>query len=139
MSVEVSISYTGNLFCESVHGPSGSKLVTEAPVDNGGTGSKFSPTDLVGTAMGTCMLTIMAKVAERHGWDLRGTRVRVLKEMVADPARRIGTLRVRFELPATRVWAAEDRARLENAADTCPVKKSLAPNVQVPVEFVYPD
>lgn len=138
MAVEVVITYTGDLHCEAVHGPSQSKLTTDAPVDNGGRGAAFSPTDLVGVALGTCMLTIMGKLAERQGWDLRGTRVQVVKEMISQPARRVGTLTVRITLPPGRSWSADDRRRLENAAHTCPVKQSLHPDIQMPVEFIYP-
>ncbi len=138
MSVEIEIGYRGELQCEAQHGPSGSRLVTDAPMDNGGRGAAFSPTDLVATALGTCMLTIMGKVAERHGWDLCGTRVRVVKEMVAAPVRRIGALRTTITLPAGLRLSDDDRRRLEAAAHTCPVKQSLHPGVQLPVEFVYP-
>lgn len=139
MSVEIDITYTGELHCEAVHGPSGNRLITDAPVDNGGRGAAFSPTDLVATALGTCLLTIMGKVAERHGWDLRGTRVHVVKDMAAQPLRRIGSLRVTITLPPGRHWSADERARLENAAHTCPVAKSLHPDVQQHLEFVYPE
>ena len=139
MGVEIDITYTGNLRCAAVHGPSRNTLATDAPVDNGGRGEAFSPTDLVATALGTCMVTIMGKVAERHGWDVRGTRVHVTKEMVATPLRRIGTLRTTITLPKSRPWSAEDRTRLENAAHTCPVKQSLHPDVQLPIEFIYPE
>ena len=90
MAVEIDVVYTGELHCEATHGPSGSKLTTDAPVDNGGKGAAFSPTDLVGVALGTCLVTIMGIIAKRHDWDLRGTRVHVVKEMAAKPARRVG-------------------------------------------------
>ena len=90
-------------------------------------------------ALGTCLVTIMGKVAQRHGWDLNGTRVHVVKEMAAAPARRIGTLHTTITLPPGRKWLAEDRQRLEKAAQTCPVKESLHPDVQMPMEFVYPE
>ncbi len=136
MSVELDITYDGNLRCTATHGPSRSQISTEAPVDNGGRGTLFSPTDLVGAALGTCLLTIMGKVAERHGWDLRGTRVHVVKEMAAAPLRRVAAIKVTISLPKTREWSAEDRARLRNAAETCPVKQSLHPDVQMPLEFI---
>ncbi len=139
MSVEIDVRYDGGLRCTATHGPSGKTLLTDAPLDNGGQAASFSPTDLVAVALGTCMVTIMGKLAERHGWDIRGTRVHVSKEMAAAPIRRIGTLRTRIELPATRPWAPEDRERLERAAHTCPVKQSLHADVQMPVEFVYPE
>ncbi|MEW6252639.1 MAG: OsmC family protein [Planctomycetota bacterium] len=139
MAVETDITYLGDLECEAVHGPSGDRLKTDAPVDNGGRGAAFSPTDLVAAALGTCIVTIMDKVAVRHGWDLRGTRVHVVKEMITGPARRIGALRVTVTLPKTRAWAADDLARLRNAAETCPVKGSLDAQVQVPLEFLMAD
>ncbi len=86
--------------------------------------------------MSTCLLTIMGKVAERQGWDLRGTRVHVVKEMASAPLRRIAALRVTISLPKSREWSADDRTRLRNAAETCPVKQSLHPEVQMPLEFI---
>lgn len=131
--VDMQIAYEGSLRCTATHGPSGARIETDAPKDNHGRGEAFSPTDLVGVALGTCMLTTMAIVAERRGIDLRGTKVRVVKEMVADPLRRIGRLVVEFSSPAG--VTAEQRQMLENAANTCPVHKALAGHVEMPVEF----
>ena len=139
MAVEIDIVYTGDLHCEATHGPSGSKLATDAPVDNAGKGEAFSPTDLVGVALGTCLVTIMGIIAKRHDWDLRGTRVHVVKEMAAKPARRVGVLKTTITLPKGRHWSPEDRERLEQAAQTCPVGQSLHPDVQQHVQFVYPE
>ena len=100
MGVLSEITYRGDLSCEVRHGPSGTTLLTDAPTDNEGEGRWFSPTDLVGVSMGTCMVTIMGLVARRHGLDIAGTRVLVEKEMVADPARRIGRLAVTIAVPA---------------------------------------
>ena len=133
--VEIKIVYQGDLRCEATHGPSGAKVVTDAPVDNHGKGESFSPTDLVATALGSCMLTIMGIVAQRHNLDLRGTRVTVTKEMVQQPVRRIGTLSVTIHVP--KDLGEEDRKRLENAAVTCPVHKSLHPDVQKPITFKW--
>jgi putative redox protein len=133
--VEILVVYQGDLRCEATHAPSGRTLVTDAPVDNHGRGESFSPTDLVATALGTCMLTTMGIVAERHGWNLRGARCTVVKGMVADPARRIGRLGVRLELPGA--LGERERATLEKTALTCPVHKSLGPGVEIPVEFVW--
>jgi putative redox protein len=138
MAVPIDIEYTGKLRCQAVHRPSQSTLATDAPIDNGGRGALFSPTDLVATALGTCLVTIMGMVAERHGWDICGTRVEVVKEMVADPTRRIGVLHTTITLPPGRTWSSADRQRLEKAALTCPVKQSLHPDVQTPMKFVYP-
>jgi putative redox protein len=139
MAVEIDVTYGGDLQCEAVHRPSASTIATDAPLDNGGQGRLFSPTDLVAAALGTCLLTIMGKVAARHGWDIRGTRVHTVKEMAASPLRRIASLRTTITLPPGRKWSGADRQRLERAAETCPVKQSLHPDVQMPLEFVYPE
>lgn len=136
MAVEIDIAYEGRLYCGAIHGPSGARLRTAAPVDNGGTGDQFSPTDLVATALGTCMLTIMGIVAQRTGIDLTGTKVRVIKEMTATPVRRIGRLAVTITLPPGLALSDKDRASLEDAARLCPVKQSLHPDVEVVTEFV---
>ena len=139
MAVEINIAYEGGLHCSAVHGPSRQTLSTDAPVDNGGKGAAFSPTDLGATAMGTCMVTIMGLVAQRNNLNIDGLQVQVLKEMTADPVRRIGALKTRLVFPRGKLLAAADRAKLEAAAKTCPVKQSLHPDVKTPVEFVYPD
>jgi putative redox protein len=105
-------------------------------VDNQGDGSSFSPTDLVATALGSCMLTLMGITANRDGIDLIGARVTVEKHMSASP-RRIGTLRVKLDMPAG--IAASARAALKRAALACPVHRSLLPAIEIPVDFVYPD
>jgi putative redox protein len=133
--VEISIEYLGQLRCQATHGPSGTKVVTDAPVDNMGRGESFSPTDLVATALGTCMLTIMGIVAQRDGIDLAGTRVKVTKEMVVAPVRRIGRLTVAFHVPARLSEA--DQSKLQKAALACPVHKSLHPEVEIPVQFHF--
>lgn len=133
--VHIDIRYEGGLRCSAVHGPSGARVSTDAPVDNQGRGESFSPTDLVATALGACMMTIMGIVAERHGWDLKDAQVSVEKSMVADPVRRIGKLAVVIRVPC----ALDVRARetLEKAVFTCPVHKSLDPKIEVPVVFEW--
>ena len=91
--------YLGELNCELTHGPSGQVISTDAPVDNQGRGQAFSPTDLVGAALGTCMATTMAIVARRKGVELDGTTVEVGKEMSGDAPRRISRLTVRIVVP----------------------------------------
>jgi putative redox protein len=139
MAVEIDIEYQGQLRCQATHGPSKSVLLTDAPVDNHGMGEAFSPTDLVATALGACVMTIMGIVAERNKLDLAGTRVHVEKHMIQEPVRRIGELRVRITVPAPQAAAltAADRAKLETAARHCPVHQSLHPDVKMPIEFVY--
>ena len=139
MAVEINIVYEGGLHCTAVHGPSKQKVGTDAPVDNGGKGAAFSPTDLVATALGTCMATIMGLVANRNQLDIDGLKIQVIKEMVAEPVRRIGALKTRMVFPPGKTLSAADRAKLEAAAKACPVKQSLHPDVKTPVEFVYSD
>lgn len=139
MAVTIDVSYLGDLHCEATHEPSRRQLVTDAPVDNGGKGDTFSPTDLTATGLGTCLMTIIGLVAKRHGWDLVGTRVRVVKEMTAVPLRRIGALTATISLPPGRIAAASDRTLIERAAETCPVRQSLHPDVKVTMVFEYGD
>jgi putative redox protein len=131
--VEMDIAYQGNLRCQAKHGPSGSIILTDAPIDNMGKGEAFSPTDLAGVALGTCMLTTMGIVAQRMEVDISGTTLHVTKEMTASPPRRIERLTITFTIPAR--LSAEQRQKLENAAKTCPVSHALAGNVQIPVTF----
>ena len=133
--VTIQMHYAGELRTEAVHGPSRTSLVTDAPVDNQGKGESFSPTDLVGTALGTCMLTTMGLVAKRHGWALEGATATVEKHMVADPERRIGKLTVALRVPGA--FDAKQRTILERTALTCPVHKSLHPRVEIPVTFQW--
>lgn len=133
--VVVTGTYRGDLRCEATHGPSGSTLVTDAPADNMGRGEMFSPTDLVATALGTCILTTMAILATRRGIDMSSATFHVEKHMVADPVRRIGRLPVTIRMSAT--LAEEHRIVLERAAHTCPVHKSLHPQIDAPITFVY--
>jgi putative redox protein len=135
--VSFSITYRGDLRCEAVHGPSGVRLVTDAPVDNQGKGESFSPTDLVATAYGTCMSTIMGIVARREGIALEGMRIEVEKHMTPALPRRIARLVLRFAMPGG--IARDARGKLEAASRTCPVALSLHPDVQVEISFAYPD
>ncbi len=139
MSVEIDIVYEGDLRCTATHGPSKQTLTTDAPLDNGGRGEAFSPTDLVAAGVGTCVVTIMGLVAQKSGLDITGTRIHVAKEMVAQPHRRIGTLRITVTLPPGAELSEAARAKLERAAALCPAKQSLHPDVNVVINFVYPE
>lgn len=131
--VTIQVHYDGGLRCTSVHGPSGTTLISDAPADNMGKGESFSPTDLVATALCTCMLTTMAIVAERNGWKIDGSQATVVKHMVADPQRRIGKLAVSIRMQGR--FDAHARATLERTAHECPVNKSLSPRIEVPTTF----
>lgn len=127
--------YQGDKQVRVQHGPSGVELTTDAPLDNFGKGSSFSPSDLVAGALGACMLTVMAIVAERHQWSLAGAHFEVEKHMSSTPPRRIVELPISLHLPS----ALEQSARevLERTAHTCPVHQSLHPDIAVEVRFVY--
>jgi len=127
--------YAGHLRTEATHTASGNVIQTDAPVDNHGRGEAFSPTDLVSTALGSCMMTVIGIVAERHSWDLVGSTFAVLKHMSAEAPRRIAQIDVTFTLPAT--LAPQERILLERAAHTCPVGLSLHPDVRQNIAFEY--
>lgn len=138
--VEIRIAYDGELHCTAKHEPSGSVLGTDAPVDNHGRGESFSPTDLVATALGSCMLTVMGILANRRGWDISGIGVHVKKEMTREPPRRIACLAVDFTIPPRISVRLDDEARreLEHAARTCPVRLSIHEDIDVPIRFDWP-
>jgi len=133
--VRIQMEYQGDLRCTSVHTPSKTELATDAPVDNQGRGESFSPTDLIATSLGTCMLTTMGIVARTLNFDLAGATVTVDKEMTSTPPRKINRLIVAIRVP--RTTSPENQQRLENAAHTCPVKKSIHPDIEIPIDFVW--
>ena len=133
--VEMNIVYEGKLRCKATHGPSKNEIATDAPKDNQGRGEAFSPTDLVGAALGSCMLTIMGIYAQRHKLSIEGSTVRVEKEMITEPIRRIGKLTVSFTIRGA--VPEQHHAVLERAALTCPVHQSLHPDVQIVTQFRY--
>lgn len=121
--VSIVCDYTGGLRCQAEHGPSHSRLETDAPLDNQGKGERFSPTDLVATALATCILTVMGIVAQRHGWSLEGTSARVEKTMTSSGVRKIALLEVWITLPEH--LDGEAQGILQQAGEGCPVKRSL--------------
>lgn len=133
--VRIQSEYQGDLHCTSVHTPSKTELATDAPVDNQGRGESFSPTDLIATSLGTCMLTTMGILARTLDFDLSGATATVEKEMTASAPRKIQRLTVEIRIPKTTT--PENQQRLENAANTCPVKRSIHPDVDTPIAFVW--
>ncbi|MGA3133673.1 MAG: OsmC family protein [Terracidiphilus sp.] len=133
--VNIQVEYQGDLHCKATHGPSGAELSTDAPKDNQGRGESFSPTDLVATALGSCMLTIMGIAARTLSIDISGATAAVEKEMTATPPRRIQRLTVKIHVP--HALRPADKEKLERAAHTCPVHKSLHPDVEIPIEFTW--
>ncbi len=135
MAVQIDCQYEGDLHCTAVHGPSASRMATDAPADNQGRAETFSPTDRVATALGTCMLTIMGIYARPRNIRIEGARAVVEKEMTKTPPRRIARLNLRIQLPAT--LTEKQRGGLEIAARGCPVAASLHPDVEVALSFEY--
>jgi putative redox protein len=135
MSVKLSCEYLGDLRTRATHGPSASTLLTDAPVDNQGKGEAFSPSDLAATAVGSCILTILGIQAKSLAADFRGARVEVEKHMTTVPPRRIARLDIRISMPA---GIPEDiRPRLIRAAEACPVKQSLHPDIVIAMEWSW--
>jgi uncharacterized OsmC-like protein len=132
--VSMEIKYVGEKHCELVHGPSGTKMETDAPKDNGGKGEAFSPTDLVGAALGSCILTTVAILAEKEGWTL-GKAVASVEKRMTPPPRKIESLTVK--LVFSKELSAEKRSKIEQWAHSCPVHRSLHPDVQLPMVFSY--
>ena len=119
----ITSTYLGGLRCSSIHGPSGATLLTDAPTDNQGKGEAFSPTDLLATALATCILTIMGIIADRHGLRIEGSEVRVEKTMSSQEPRRVVLLEAWIRLP--NHLAPDQRELLRRAGESCPVKLSL--------------
>ena len=134
MAVEITGQYTGGLKMALSHGPSGVEVRTAAPVDNKGDGSSFSPTDMLAAALGACAVTTMAIVAEREGIPFESAHFIVEKHMRSGP-RRVDRLPLRIRLPSS--LTAAQREVLENAARTCPVDRSLLPEIEREMVFEY--
>ncbi|MBC7410562.1 MAG: OsmC family protein [Arcicella sp.] len=133
----IKTTYLGDLRTDSTHLQSGNKLITDAPTDNMGKGEAFSPTDLLATATGTCILTTMAIVAQRDGIELVGSEVEVTKIMTQTPPRRIDRLEINLKLKTNIALSSEQVKKLENTAHKCPVSLSLHPDVEQVLMFEW--
>ena len=133
MSSKISVEYIGDLRTESTHIDSGDKIITDAPVDNNGLGRKFSPTDLVASALGSCLLTIMGIVAKRHNINLLGSNIDITKEMKINP-RRISKLIVNIKLKGD--FKNKELSIIKKAAQHCPVHNSLNDKIKVLINFI---
>jgi uncharacterized OsmC-like protein len=129
------VLYTTNLRTKSTHILSGHTIITDAPPDNKGRGEAFSPTDLVATSLACCMLTIMGIAANEKGFSIDGTRASVTKVMYSDP-RRIGEIHIDLEFPKNG-YSGREKKIIENAAHTCPVAKSLHPELLQKIRFNF--
>lgn len=128
------VIYEGDLRTVALHHASGKQIETDPPVDNHGKGESFSPTDLVATALGSCMLTIMGIKARDLNIDLKGTRIEIQKHMKAEP-RRISGISLTFYLPETLVLSEKNKIILQRAAETCPVFYSIHPDIDVQINY----
>ena len=129
------VVYAGGLRTECTHLKSGNKILTDAPTDNHGKGEAFSPTDLVATALGTCMISIMGIVAMKNKFVFEGGSVDITKIMAEGP-RRIAEIIAVINMPKLP-FTSEQKKMLENAAIHCPVAKSLHPDLKQTISFVY--
>jgi putative redox protein len=129
-----SVTYEGDLRTQATHLRSDTVIETDAPVDNNGKGEKFSPSDLVATALGSCMMTIMGIKARDMQVDLKGTKIDIEKIMAADP-RRISGINLTFSFPEGLQLGEKEKTILERAAHTCPVIYSIHPDIKVNVVF----
>lgn len=127
------IVYEGGLRTRAIHVRSSREILTDAPPDNNGKGEAFSPTDLLSTSLGCCMVTIMGILAERHQMDISGTTLEITKSMGTDPRRVTGIL-VEFTMPPKR-FSEKEKLMLEHAARTCPVAYSLHPDIEQKITF----
>ena len=133
--VEMKVIYSGSLHCDLEHAPSKSHIQTDAPTDHHGLGKAFSPTDLVGAALASCIMTTIAISAEREGLVLAGSDVQVFKEMITEPVRKIGRFILRLNLPKS--FDENHRKKFEHIAQTCPVHRSLHPDIKIEMTFEY--
>ena len=127
--------YIGELRTEATHSRSGVKIVTDAPPDNQGKGESFSPSDLLATSLGSCMLTIMGIASRTHGIQMDGTSIKVTKVMASNP-RRVSEVHIEFKMPDVR-YSEKEKTILENAARTCPVALSVHPDIKQVLTFNY--
>jgi putative redox protein len=131
------VVYKGDLRTEATHLQSGTVIETDAPTDNNGKGERFSPTDLVATALGTCMLTYCGLAARAHGFNIEGATCSVQKIMAANP-RRISEIQVEVRFPADQVYDEKTRTIIERSMMTCAVLESLHPDLKKTISFLWP-
>lgn len=127
--------YLGDLRTQATHLRSGNQLITDAPPDNKGKGEAFSPTDLLATALGSCMITIMGIAAREHGFDIDGTTAKIWKIMESNP-RRVGEVKIELTFP-DRAYTDKQKKIIERSAFTCPVYLSLHPDLKKTVTFKF--
>jgi putative redox protein len=130
------IIYKGELRCNATHNQSGTVIETDAPTDNRGKGERFSPTDLLCVALGTCVITTIGIKANDMGIDLTGTTLQIQKHMLSDP-RRVGKVDVQVKFPAVLQLEEKDKTILQRVGDNCPVLKSIHPDIEAKVVYEW--
>ncbi len=135
MSHKIESSYLGELRVSSTHLASNTEIITDAPVDNNGKGESFSPTDLVATALGTCMITVMGIYAEKNGILMPNVYSRTNKVMSSTP-RKISKLKIEIIFGDNQLSEVEKQS-LKDVALNCPVAKSLHPDLKQELEFNF--
>ena len=133
----IKTTYQGNLRTQATHLQSGTSILTDSPTDNNGKGEAFSPTDLVAAALGSCMMTIMGIVAQRHDIDLQDTEMEITKVMSAELPRRIARIEINFKMHTGVAVSEDDKTKLIRAAHTCPVALSLHPDIEQVIGFEW--
>lgn len=133
----IKTDYLGELRTQATHLQSNTQILTDAPTDNQGKGEAFSPTDLVATALGSCMMTIMGIAARRDAVDLQGSEMEITKVMSVDAPRRIARVELAMKMLTDRELSDAECAKLERAAHTCPVALSLHPDLVQAVTFSW--
>ena len=129
------VIYKGDLRTTAIHLKSGQQIITDAPTDNSGKGEAFSPTDLLATSLGCCMLTVMGIVAKRHSINMDNTKVEILKVM-ADSPRRVAEIHIDIHFPKNN-YTDKEKELLEHTALACPVAKSLHPDIKQKTRFHF--
>ena len=129
------ITYNGGLRTTSIHERSGNEIITDAPVDNKGQGQAFSPTDLLATSLGNCMLTIIGIASAEHGFNIDGTTCEITKVMAENP-RRVSEVIVNFQFPGNQ-YSEKDKEIIERSARTCPVAQSIHPDIAQTITFNF--
>jgi putative redox protein len=135
MEETIRTTYLGELRTQATHRHSGKELITDAPLDNKGKGEAFSPTDLLATSLGSCMLTIMGIAAREHSFNIDGTQVKIWKIMASDP-RRVGEVKIELTFPKNN-YTDKQKKFIERSAYSCPVYYSLHPDLIKTIIFNY--
>ena len=136
MSNTAEVIYLGELRTEATHVQSGTKILTDAPKDNHGKAEAFSPTDLLATSLASCALTTIGILAKRDGLqiDITGAKAEVVKIMASDPRRVSG---IHLKISFVKEYTEKEKKMIEHTFHTCPVAKSLHPDIEQKIEFKY--